>query len=100
MITCVLGFNFIQFIFSFRIYPGKDSPPLFSLCEAIGCDFLYIVDHTVQEPLYVDLDLPPQCKPVHPFIGADIPEYLFYYGNPVGIDLPAFLTLDLLHHDL
>ncbi len=100
IITCVPGFNFLQVILSFRLYPDKDSFPFFILCEAIGCDLLYIVDHMVQEPLDVDLDLPPQCKLVHPFIGADIPEYLFYYGNPMGVDLTPFLTLDLLHHNL
>jgi hypothetical protein len=32
--------------------------PLSSSCIAIVDDLLYVVNHTVEEPLYVDLDFP------------------------------------------
>ena len=39
-------------------------PPYFRLGEAIICDLLYIVNHAVQEPLDIYLDLSPERKSV------------------------------------
>jgi hypothetical protein len=74
------------------------SPPL---CEAIAKihDLFDVVNHTVQKPLYVYLDLPSEDEPVKPLIGEDIPEDRLNDGHPLGVDFPAFLTIDLLNHE-
>ena len=38
--------------------------PYFRLSEAIICDLLYIVNHAVQEPLDIYLDLSPERKTI------------------------------------
>ena len=38
--------------------------PYFRLGEAIICDLLYIVNHAVQKPLDINLDLSPERKSV------------------------------------
>jgi len=58
------------------------------------------MDHRVQEPLNVDLDLSPQSKPVQSFVGADIAEYRLYDCHTLRVDLTSFFTLDLLYHEL
>ena len=54
------------------------------------------MDHTVKEPLNVDLDLSSQSKPIQSFVGADIAEYRLYDCHTLGVDLMSFFTLDLL----
>ena len=59
-----------------------------------------VVYHAVQQPLDIHLDLAPQGEPVKTFVGTDVCEHRLYYGHPLWIDPAAFLTLDLLYHEL
>ena len=60
----------------------------------------YVMDHAVQQPLDIYLDLAPQGKPIKPFVGSDVCEYRLYDGHPLWIDSAPLFTLDLIYHEL
>ena len=53
-----------QFLLEVHFPVKSHLPPFSRLGEAVICDLLYIVNHTVQKPLDINLDLSPERKSV------------------------------------
>ena len=57
-----------------------------------------IVNHTVQHPLNIHLNLPPQRKAVHPLHRPDMRKHRLHDPNPLMINLPTPLRIHLPPH--
>ena len=68
----------------------------YRLCAAVIGHFLYVVYHTIKQPLDIYLYLTPQTKFVHPFVHANIGKYWLNNGDSLGIDFSAFFYHNLL----
>jgi hypothetical protein len=56
------------------------------------------MNHTVQNPLYVDFNFAPEGKAVQSLVGSDIGIYGFNNGNALRIYFASFFTVYLFNH--
>ena len=68
------------------------------LSHTIVYYFFYVMNHTVQNPLYVDFNFAPEGKAVQSLLGSDIGIYGFNNGNALRIYFASFFTVYLYKH--
>ena len=75
-------------------------PPLSRahLGKAVVCDFAYIVNHTIEQPLDIYFDLAPQSKAIQAFVCPDVGKDGLSYGYSARIDLASNLSIYLSSH--
>ena len=61
-------------------------------------DLSYIVNHAVQGPLDINLDFPPEGKPVQPLPSLQIRKHGLGDRYPLVVDIPSSLGIHLLSH--
>jgi len=71
--------------------------PLLAKCilESKVEDFSYIVNHAVEQPLDVNLDLPSQGKPIHGFTDTNVRKCRFGNGDAAMIDSSPLFAVGL-----
>jgi hypothetical protein len=69
-----------------------------TLGKAVVCDFPYIVNHAIEQPLDIYFDLSPQSKAIQAFVCPDVGKDGFSYGYSARIDLASHLSIDLAGH--
>ena len=71
---------------------------LFFSGQCVVCDLFNVVDHTIEQPLYIDFDLSPERKAIEALLSSNIAENRFCDGQPAGIYLSASFRTHLLGH--
>jgi hypothetical protein len=56
------------------------------------------MNHTIEYPLEVDFDLPPQRKTLSALLRPQMPKDWFHHGAPLAIDRPGFWRVSLRDH--
>ena len=75
-----------QFLLEVHFPVRSHLPPYFRLGGAIICNLLYIVNHAVQKPLDINLDLSPEGKSVKALLSSDVGKDGFGHGETLRID--------------
>ena len=61
-------------------------------------DLAQVMDHTEEQPLDVDLDLPSKRKPIEPQGACDIAKHRLHDAHPSAIKKPSLYRVDLFDH--
>ena len=80
------------------VFSGDPPLPRTHLCKAVVCDFPYVVNHTIEQPLDIYFDLAPQSKPIQTLVCPDVGKDGFSYGYSARIDLASLLSIHLAGH--
>jgi hypothetical protein len=56
------------------------------------------VSATVEHPLHVDVDLPPQRKAIYALLRTHVPKDWCHHGEPLTIELSCFWRISFRYH--